>query len=305
MRIVLTGATGFLGQALTTLLLDEGHAVCVLVRPDSRKEKLPHGQHLSVIRYTSLSSPETLQQLQSWQPEAMVHLAWKGVGGKERSEADQFTANIPLTLDCINLAYNAGCQHWIGIGSQAEYGIPNREVVEADTCHPVTAYGKAKLATGIASLGLCEALKIKGTWCRVFSVYGPGDHPGTLLSYIISSLQTGDAPSLTACEQEWDYLYITDAAAAIAALLKKGCTGIYNIASGKTVVLKNVVEMIREEMGTETAVKYGERPYTLQQVMHLQGNVDKLKNDTGWQPAVSLKEGLQQTILLVQKPVAE
>jgi nucleoside-diphosphate-sugar epimerase len=301
MRVALTGATGFLGRAVAAHLLQQGHEVAALIRPDSRIENLKNSACVHLIGYTSLLSPSVVDALKQWQPDAMIHLAWKGVSSGERSGAHHFTENLPFTLDSIVLAHGAGCRQWIGTGSQAEYGIANRKLSEDDSCHPVTAYGKAKLATGIAALGLCETLKIKGTWARVFSVYGPGDHLQTFISYLIQCFVQNEVPSLSTCRQKWDYLYITDAAAAITSLVEKQGTGIYNIGSGETVVLREVAETIKTQMGVKTSVGYGlklDGP-----LLHLEADITRLQKQTGWQPKVSLADGLAKTIQSFQNKI--
>lgn len=295
MRIVVTGATGFIGRELVQLLMDKGHQVCTLMRPESNRQKLA-GHPVTLITYTSLKNQETVSQLKDWQPEVFIHLAWRGVGGKDRNAAFHISENIAFTLDAVYLAAAAGCTQWIGAGSQAEYGVPNIQVTEESRCMPVSAYGTAKLAAGIAALGMCAALRMKGAWCRVFSVYGPGDHTNAFVPYIINSFQNGDSPQLTACEQLWDYLYISDAAAAFLALAEKGATGIFNIGSGTTVSLQKIVEMLRQETGFNGAVPYGSKPYAEQQIMHLQADVSRLKQTTNWTPVVGLNEGLRQTV---------
>lgn len=299
MRVVLTGATGFMGRAVTADLLQHGHQVAALVRPDSKVEKLENEAAVTRIAYTSLLSPAVVDALAQWAPDAMIHLAWKGVGSGERSGAHHFTENLPFTLDSIVLAQQAGCRQWIGTGSQAEYGPANRKLSEEDTCHPVTAYGKAKLATGIAALGLCEALHIRGAWGRVFSVYGPGDHPQTFISYLLHCFARQQVPALSSCNQRWDYLYLTDAAAAITSLMAQPCTGIYNIGSGATVALREVVESIKTQMGAKTFAGYGAKPDG--QLIHLEADITRLQDATGWRPKTLLAEGLARTIQSHQK----
>jgi UDP-glucose 4-epimerase len=299
-KVVVTGASGFIGSAVVKDLIATGKEVCVLVRPESKVlGTLAKG--IKEITYVLLSDELLLDNLKAWKPDVMINIAWKGVGGSERSEGYQFIDNITYTMQSIKLAANAGCKQWIGTGSQAEYGIYNTRISENFSCNPVTAYGKAKLAAGIAALGMCESLNIKGTWARIFSVYGPGDHPQTFINYTIKSLLNNQAPVLTPCVQKWDYLYITDAAAAIVSLAQNNCSGVYNIGSGGSIILREVVEQLKRNLEFKGEIIFGLKGYSKGQLMHLEADVEKLKQDTKWKALVSIQEGLIQTVLSMQE----
>lgn len=296
-RAILTGATGFIGSALLAELVARGTRPLVLVREASDRRRLASlDGRFEVATFSRLSDPALIPPLQRYQPEVFIHCAWRGVFGQERNAEYQITENLPLTLDAVKLAAACGCRQWIGLGSQAEYGNPNRVLDETAPTQPTTLYGKAKLAAGIAALALAKARGLTGAWLRVFSTYGPGDHPEWFIPYVIREFQAGRAPKLTRCEQLWDYLFVTDAAKAIAAVAEHGAAGVLNLGSGQAWPLKQVVETIRAALGTRLEADYGAIPYRPDQVMRLQADITKLKAATGWAPAVSLLEGLQATV---------
>jgi len=297
MKYLITGSTGFIGKALLELLLSKGQAVACLVRADSNIKKIERNSNLKLFEYSNLLDDNLISEITKWQPEVFYHIGWKGVIGKERNEIFQFVDNINLTLQSVQLAAKVGCKKWIGAGSQAEYGVCNEMVIdEGMSCKPNTAYGKAKLASSIVALGMCELLNIQGVWGRIFSTYGPDDYDGYFIPYVINSLKVKSPLELTKCEQVWDYLYVTDAAEAFLALAEFDCYGIYNIGRGESVILKNVVEEIKLILNNDAEIGYGKIPYSSNQVMKLNPSVSKLKTDTNWEPKVSLHEGLVNTI---------
>jgi len=234
--------------------------------------------------------------LKEKKPEVFIHCAWRGVGGNDRNEAFQITNNIPMTLDAVELAAAAGCRQWIGLGSQAEYGNQNCRMSEDSPLRPTTLYGKAKLAAGVASLALCEARGMTGTWLRVFSTYGPGDAPQWLVPYAIREFLAGRAPKLTRCEQRWDYLYVRDAASAVVSVAETRAPGVFNLGSGSAETLKKIIETIRGELAVSIEPAYGAVPYRSDQVMYLEADISRLRAATGWSPRVSLIEGIRATI---------
>ena len=292
-KVVLTGATGFIGAAVLTELLARGAKPLVLLRAGSDHQRIAALQGFREVPFQRFDEAGLAARLQEEQPSVFIHCAWGGVFGTERNVDFQITENLPLTLAAAQLAVACGCRQWIGLGSQAEYGNQNRVLDESAPARPTTTYGKAKLAAGIATLALCEARGLAGTWLRVFSTYGPGEHPQRLVPHLISEFAAGHAPKLTGCEQLWDYLYVTDAARAIVAVAERQSTGVFNLGSGQVCPLRQVVETIRAGMSTALQPEYGAVPYRPDQVMHLQADITRLKSATGWQPQVSLEEGLR------------
>ena len=296
LNVVITGATGFIGAAVLAEFLANGTHVTVLLRPDSDRGRLAAIQGFDELTYYGLLSKETIHDLHERQPDIFIHCAWRGVGGSERNEAFQIDDNIPLTIDSVKLAAAVGCKQWIGLGSQAEYGNPNRRINEDCPLEPTTLYGKAKLESGIAALALCEAHKMAGAWLRVFSTYGPNDAPSWFIPYVIQEFLDGHTPQLTKCEQFWDYLYVTDAARAVVAAATSSVSGVFNLGSGSSYALKEYVEAIRSELGLSIEPAYGAVPYRQDQVMHLEADITRLMTETGWSPIVTLFEGIGKVV---------
>jgi UDP-glucose 4-epimerase len=296
LKILLTGATGFLGSSVVKQIIKDGNTPIVLLRQSSNITRLQEILGYSSVPYSYLLNEDTINEIRTYKPDALIHLGWRGVAGKERNEAYQVTDNLKLSLDTVELAHQTGCRHWVGIGSQAEYGNPNRQVDELFTTQPTTIYGRAKLATCWASLGLCQAYNLQGSWMRVFSLYGEGDEPHWLIPYIIKEMSLGNSPKLTLCEQMWDYLYVDDAARAILSVIYSNVDGIFNLGSGTAYPLKYIVENIRELVNHKVEPQYGAVEYRHDQVMHLQADMTKLSQMTNWNPQVSIEKGLSKTV---------
>lgn len=269
----------------------------VLTRANSNLSRLDSVKYsVQFITYDSLADKSLIKSMASNKTDVFVHCAWRGVAGGERNEAFQISENIPTTIQSVELAAKLGCHQWIGLGSQAEYGNLNCKISESSEILPTTLYGKAKLSAGIAALGLCEAYEIKGSWLRVFSTYGPGDAPHWFIPYVIQEFLAGRAPQLTKCEQLWDYLHVEDAARAVIAVAQAKASGVFNLGSGSTHLLRTYIETIREILRTDLMPEYGAITYRPDQVMHLEADVSRLIEQTGWKPSVNLLSGLTQTV---------
>ena len=116
-----------------------------------------------------------------------------------------------------------------------------------------------------------------------------------MLPSLIRKLSAGERPPLTLGEQQWDYLYVDDAAAAFSAAAAARIKGIYNLGSGKAVSLRALIETVRDKIDPKLELGFGEVAYRPDQVMHLEANIEKLKATSGWSPEVSLSDGLAET----------
>ena len=201
----------------------------------------------------------------------------------------------------MKLATACGCRQWIGLGSQAEYGNANRILDETAPLLPTTLYGKAKLAAGNEALSRCHTAEMAGAWLRVFSTYGPGDHPHWMIPHVIREFLQGRAPQVTRCEQQWDYIFVADAARAIVSVADGKTSGVFNLGSGQAWPLKKILETIRAELKTPVQPAYGAIPYRPDQVMHLQADISRLHAATGWTPQVGLEDGIRRTVAREKK----
>lgn len=290
---VITGASGFIGAATAADLIASGHKVTALLRTGSNLARLDSIASLNRLQYSSLSDSNTVTALKAYQPDVFIHCGWRGVSGQDRNEAFQVTDNIRMSMESVELAAKVGCHRWVGLGSQAEYGNQNRRLDETAPLRPTTLYGKAKLAAGIACLALAEARGLSSAWLRVFSTYGPGDSPHWFLQYALREFRAKRAPELTLCTQLWDYLHVADAARAISATATTPqAIGHFNLGSGYALPLRHWLDLLRSATRCTIEPKYGAVPFRPDQVMHLEADISRLTEVTGWQPSISPAEGI-------------
>jgi nucleoside-diphosphate-sugar epimerase len=228
--------------------------------------------------------------------DAVFHLAWLGVTAEFRNDPDQIRKNLAATLELWELARAARCKVWIGLGSQAEYGIVDHVLHEDTPTFPVTAYGVAKLAAGLATAKMSELCGMRYAWLRLLSAYGPGDDERHMIPFVIDAFLSGRRPALTLGEQVWDYIYVDDVSEALCAVLETEANGTYNLSSGTATTLRSVVESIRDMVDPRLPIGFGDVPYRHDQVMFLEADISRLHTATGWQPRTSLAEGLAQTV---------
>ena len=306
MRIVITGSGSFLGQALVRALTED-----------------PFSHELICFRHSFEEAPERLPE----KADAFVHLAWAGVGSAGRSDQAIQAYNVEMSMAALKKASELGCGSFLFSGSQAEYGRSHaKRQSEELRCDPSSEYGRAKLLFGElaerwvrsfneeergADSGACPGhaadsrdaqTPLRLIHARIFSVYGPGDHETSLISTGIRSCLDGTPLILGPCTQDWDYLYIDDAAAALRALIcSEKAEGIYNVASGDIRPLREYLAALCSVLGSRSELCFGMRENNAEGAASLRPSIEKLQKLTGFVPAVSFEEGIRRTAERVRK----
>ena len=298
MRVILTGASGFVGSFVLRLLVDSGkHDVAVIVRSSHTAWRIKDLLDKVTVIHGNLSQLSLLENdISCFRPDAFIHLAWGGVMGSDRNDVRQWH-NITDTLELVEVASRVGASHWIGLGSQAEYGQCQARIAESTYTQPTTLYGTSKLAACNLAKRMCDEIGIRFAWLRLFSSYGPTDNPSWMIPYLINSLLLGERPSLTCAEQLWDYIYVEDAAAAVISVLENDVAqGVFNLGSGVAIQLRVLIEKIRDRINPLLPLGFGEVAYRPDQVMHLEADISRLAKLAHWYPRVGIDEGLDRTI---------
>jgi len=333
-RIIMTGATGFIGRNVARMLLDEGAEVYALVRPQSRqKELLPKGPGLHVIDGSLADAGKALTAAFAGQASALVeqtgqaspgieqaslaagasgtgradaflHFAWGGVNREEIDSSEVQQRNVAESLGVLKAARMLGCRIFMDAGSRVEYGITEDGTMEEQMeCHPVNAYGRAKLDFYRQASGLCGMWGMTFYHLRFFSVYGKGDHPWSIISTLTRELPQGKKVSLSACMHRWNFMDIEDAARAVLELYRysdqfAGETHIVNVASEDTRRLREFVEEIHGLCGGRGELEYGTFVQAKEGALSICPVVEKLKQMTGgtWQERVTFAEGIRRML---------
>lgn len=306
-RVIVTGASGFIGAAAVRRLLRDGSSVLALVRPGTDRWRLAPlgGERLSVAewdlsRAVEARSVDELRAIfREFRPEGVLHAGWIGVRGPSRDEPGQ-TLNVAITVELVRAAGSAGARRFVGLGSQAEYGPSDRAIGEEECPRPATMYGAAKLAAGHLCVALSDRLGLSAAWVRVFSVYGPGERRGALVPDLIRALSAGTPFPLTSCEQRWDYLYEDDAADALARLLGADrARGFFNLASGVARPLSWAVDVIRAQVAPGAELLVGQVPGRPPSIV---ADVSRLRAAIGWEPLTPFEEGVRRTARALLEP---
>ncbi len=226
--------------------------------------------------------------------DVFLHAGWEGAGSANREKEDVQQSNVTQTLAALRTAAVLGCRRFVFTGSQAEYGLCKGPADEDTPTDPVSPYGKAKVAVSKAAVPLSRELGIDYVHARLYSIYGPGDHPWSLVSSCLRAWKRREAITLGPCTQAWNFLYIDDAAEALCTLLKEGGPGFYNIASEDTRPLADYIREMVRICSAEGLYTFGDRPQNAEGAADLIPDTGRIKRDTSWRPKTSFKEGISK-----------
>ena len=271
MNILVTGGTGFLGNALINELVQHCDNVTALVRPNSiRLGNIRKFPDVKIVE-ARLDDDLTLED----NYDVFYHLAWEG----ERDNYNPQFRKIEAPLNCVRIAAKYGCKRFICTGSQAEYGETTQIITEETPVNPVTSYGSAKVAAYYLSKDLARHYNMQYIWVRVFSVYGDNDNANTLYAQLSESLHTSKKYTLsTDGKHIWNYLHKTDAARALRLLYSPNVSeGIYNLASKYSKPLCEYVDIMRQSIDPSAEIIFGNQKSKI----NLHVSTDKLYKTIG------------------------
>ncbi|OGT10154.1 MAG: NAD-dependent epimerase [Gallionellales bacterium RIFCSPLOWO2_12_FULL_59_22] len=289
MRVLLTGANGFLGRYALDSLQRRGIGVIMLGRqraPDSDAD---------FIEADLLATPDFAALLKEAKASHLLHLAWYAEHGKYWASPLNLRW-VEATTRLIEAFCEADGQQVVAAGTCAEYDWSYGYCREESTpLNPATLYGTAKDAARRLAMEVCAQHRVPCAWGRVFLPFGTGEASQRLIPSLIEVFRGRRPPFGINAPAYRDFLHASDVAEGFIALLHSGSSGAYNISSGQPVQLADMVRELAQLLGADpqavldlTTDRPGEPPL-------LVGENLKLKT-LGWQPALSLAQGLKQTV---------
>jgi dTDP-6-deoxy-L-talose 4-dehydrogenase (NAD+) len=296
MKIVVTGATGFVGAFVARAFVARGHTVRAVYLPNdntarldrlaSEAERFPLDLHVA--------DEATLNNLLAGQ-DLCLHAAWYAVPGKYLTAPENIDC-LTMSLRLIQAAARHGLRKFVGIGSCAEYDVTAGLLGETTPLQPSTLYAASKASTYLIGQHLAAADGMAFTWCRLFYLYGPFEPTRRLVPDLAINLLKNQAVAVTHGRQIRDFLHIADAAAGIVAAAECETTGAFNIGLGTPVAVREIVETIGALTGRTDLVQWGARAENLLDPPRILADNRKLKQHTTWSPGFSLLEGLRDCI---------
>jgi GDP-4-dehydro-6-deoxy-D-mannose reductase len=276
-KVLVTGAAGFVGRTLVPALEQAGHDVIAVRHSDG-----------------DVTEPATWARTPA--VEHVFHLAAKSfVPESWRDPAGFLHTNVSGTAQ--GLAYSRACgAHFVFVSGYL-YGRPKRlPIQEDDPQEPNNPYALSKsLAEQICAF-YATSMGLPVTVVRPFNIYGPGQRPEFLIPTIVDQVAKGTDIRVNDLTPRRDYVHLDDLAAALVrAIERPGGHRVFNIGSGRSYSVRDIIDAIQAAAGTQLPVVSSEQPRT-NEIADVRADITRARTLLGWEPRVSFAEGIAQLV---------
>lgn len=258
-RVLLTGATGFVGRQILAALQRAGAHVRLVIRTGTAN-RLAAGAPEDRVSTSDLFAESAV-----WWQEAcrgidtVIHAAWYAEPGKYLQS--------PLNLDCLQGtlqlargAAQAGVRRFVGVGTCFEYDMSGGYLSVDTPLQPTTPYAGAKAAAYLSLTNWLPTQNVEFAWCRLFYLYGEGEDDRRLVPYLRAKLAGGEIAELTSGNQIRDFMDVEEAGSLIADVSQGDLKGPVNVCSATSITVRQLAEQIADEYGRRDLLHFGARP---------------------------------------------
>jgi len=297
MRVVVTGATGFVGRNLVRHLSKIGYDVHAVVRKSSNLAAFAGDLDDAQIFFYDGTTEAICDHFRSIRPEVVIHLASLASASHDAEDIVPLVqSNILLGTQLLEAMRQSGTARLINTGTFWQH-YQNQDY------SPVSLYAATKQAYESIVRFYVEACHIQVLHLTLYDTYGPNDPRKKLLPYLIQCCETGEPLSMSPGEQNIDLVHINDVVecyrAAIDRIVSSEVTEEkYAVSSGNPISLRELVGQIEEIANCQLKIAWGKRPYRDREVMQPWSKGRPLP---GWKPQTALSDGIKS--LLIQHPV--
>jgi len=278
-RVLVTGATGFVGRAVVARLRQVG----VEVLSPGRAE-------LDLLDVDAVAGA-----VPALGATHLVHLAWTTAPGRYWDDPDNHHW-VSASLALLQAFAAGGGRAAVCVGSCAEYRWQDGMLDEALTpLQPHTRYGRCKAALGLLAPDLAAALGLRLAWARVHFPYGPGEPQARLVPQLVRALLAGEPVSTGPAALTRDFIHVADVADALWTLLLRSHHGALDVCTGSGVSVGQIAQHLASRLGRPELLRLGSRPARPGEPLCLTGTPATLFS-LGWRPRTALAAGLDDCI---------
>ena len=299
-RILITGATGFIGANLARHFLRKGADISILVRETSNLWRIDTIKKAVSIFYVDLLDDVRLNEVCSMaKPDYIFHAAVYG-GYPDQTDVNRiYQTNFLGTVNLLRACNRVGFELFLNFGSSSEYGVKNSPMKEEDSLEPITDYGVSKSASTLYCQSIFRREKKAIVTLRLFSPYGYYEtHSRLIPSVIISCLKLKNPQLSSPCSVR-DFIFIEDVLQICESVIKnkeevKG--EIFNVGYGHQHSIGDVVKMVIKLTGDKVSPEWEKVTNPRTEPGRWEADISKAKMLLDWQPEYDLPSGLKKTI---------
>lgn len=298
-KVIVTGATGFIGKFLVRELASQGIETIAIVRKNSKNMGTISNCGARIIECNIEDYKSIPQLITERDIDAVFHIAWQGVSDLDARNQDIQMQNLQSTLDLIDAMHEMKIGTFVGCGSMHEQEALIEIAEDKVISHMGYMYKASKTAAHWMGKAKCGNYGIRFFW-PLINTYGEEERSARLVNTIIRKVFAGESPALSAGTQYYDFVHVADVAKALVLIAEKGKDGTnYTIGSGDAKPLKDflvIVGKIANEMiGGSVPLGFGQITSNVVSLPAELFDISKLKEDTGFEITIPFEEGIRRT----------
>lgn len=283
LKVLITGATGFVGANLVrVLLLKPNIELYILTRSTSDLWRLCDCKEAmkEIIHCNLADRMEVFEVLDKVKPSVVYHVATYGGFPNQTDQAQMVQSNLYATMNLLDASIANGVATFINTGTSSEYGLKNQPMKESDLCEPVNFYGITKLAATNYCTMLGRTSQTKVCTLRLFSPYGELEDASRLYPSIVGALSKNERPKLSRPQSVRDFIPIEKVTQVYLDIISADFISgdIINVASGEQQTIAQFYKLLARKLGkAHIEPIWGEAPPRANEPQMWQADVSKLK----------------------------
>lgn len=295
-KVIVSGANGFVGSAVTRELISHGVKVAALGR-EGHRENIPDSPLVTFYPFSLEEADKLKNEIDDRDFDTFFHFAWAGSAGPARADTRLQLNNVQWTADCLRLAKDMGCTRFVNAGSIMEVETYRAVFKAGNRPGPGYIYGSGKLAAHAMCKSVAAQIGMDLIWAMITNAYGVGEKSPRMVNTTLRKCIKGENPQFTAGTQNYDFVYIDDVARAFRLIGEKGkafCE--YVIGSSTARPLKDFLLEMKAAVAPELDFVFGDIPFTGVNLELEDFDCSNTEKDTGFRAQIGFGEGCKRTM---------
>lgn len=300
-KVIVTGATGFIGTIFVENLCKKGIEVIALVRTSSiNKNRLISCNNLRIIECDMSDICNLSKYIETKDVDVFFHLAWEGTAGERRSDYSLQLLNIEYTINALKIANAICCKKFVGVGSLMEFEV-NYLMENDKQLFPNNIYSISKYTAHVMTKALSSELELDYIWTYITNAYGEYETSPRFFNTTVKKMINKEEMDFTLADNLYDFVHLEDVVNALYLIGKHGKNDSnYCIGSGKPEELKKYITKMRDCIDKDLDLNFGKVKASMIYLNKDVYSIEKTTNDTGYVPKIDFEEGLARVVNIIK-----
>jgi nucleoside-diphosphate-sugar epimerase len=301
MKILITGANGFVGShVLESLLEDCVNEIAITLRSTSNISRIESYIEDNKIVVFNINKESIDDIITKFRPEIIIHLSVYYKKKHNFADIDEMiNSNITFPTKILESMVKNNLKFFINTGTFTEFSIDENHLSDKNEISPSNLYSATKVAFEDVLKFYSDKFGIRAITLKLLAPFGPKDNPKKIIPYLINCAVRNEIAKTSPGEQKWDFIYVKDVAlaykAAVEFIIRRYKKyEVFVIGTGTAFSIKDIASSIND-FHENLKVEWGAFPYNENETYYVKADITKAQNLLNWKPTFSLYEGLLET----------